>query len=129
VRLAAPEAAVSKRTGLPVEIILDSGVQRGTDILKALVLGADAVGIGKPYLYGLCAGGEKGVDRVFSILRDELERAMGLLGVGTVHEAMGANLGSGGADGAAPFVEARAGRARDFPDRNARARGYGGGMW
>ena len=50
--------------GPEVEIILDCGVQRGTDIVKALALGADGVGIGKPYLYGLCAAGGDGVMRV-----------------------------------------------------------------
>ena len=50
--------------GPDVEIILDCGVQRGTDIVKALALGADGVGIGKPYLFGLCAGGEEGVMKV-----------------------------------------------------------------
>ena len=54
--------------------------------MKALALGADAVGIGKPYLYGLAAGGTEGVDRVMTILKIEMERAMGLLGVGSVEE-------------------------------------------
>ena len=50
-------------------------------------MGADAVAIGKPYLYGLCAGGEAGVRKAFDVLTDELEGgAMGLLGVGTVRE-------------------------------------------
>lgn len=72
--------------GPEVEIILDCGVQRGTDIVKALALGADGVGIGKPYLYGLAAGGTEGVDKVMTILKVEMERAMGLLGVGSVQE-------------------------------------------
>jgi len=72
--------------GPDVEIILDCGVQRGTDIVKALALGADGVGIGKPYLYGLCAGGSEGVIRVMDILKIEVERAMGLLGVGSIQE-------------------------------------------
>ena len=57
-----------------MEIILDCGVQRGTDIVKALALGADGVGIGKPYLYGLAAGGTEGVEKVMTILKVELER-------------------------------------------------------
>ena len=69
-----------------MEIILDCGVQRGTDIVKALALGADGVGIGKPYLYGLAAGGTQGVDKVMTILKVEMERAMGLLGVGSIQE-------------------------------------------
>ena len=72
--------------GSEVEIILDCGVQRGTDIVKALALGADGVGIGKPYLYGLAAGGTQGVDKVMTILKVEMERAMGLLGVGSIQE-------------------------------------------
>ena len=124
---AAPGAATARKTGLPVEVLFDGGVQRGTDILKALALGADGVGVGKPYLYGLCAGGEAGVRRVFDILRDETERAMGLLGAGTVAEAREANVAGGGDFEAAGLVRRRAASARDFPDRGAAARGYGGG--
>jgi len=76
--------AIREAVGPDVEIILDGGVQRGTDILKGLALGADAVGVGKPYLYGLGAGGTAGVVRALDILKIELERAMGLLGVRTV---------------------------------------------
>ena len=90
-------------------------------------LGADGVGVGKPYLYGLCAGGEAGVRRVFDILRDETERAMGLLGAGTVAEAREANVA--GDFEAAGLVRRRAASARDFPDQGAAARGYGGGVW
>lgn len=72
--------------GPDVEIILDGGVQRGTDIAKGLAMGADGVGVGKPYLYGLCAGGTEGVVKALDILRVELDRAMGLLGVATVEE-------------------------------------------
>lgn len=62
------------------EIILDGGVRRGTDVLKALALGAQAVMIGRPYLYALAAGGEAGVDRMFELLRAEIHRDMALLG-------------------------------------------------
>jgi isopentenyl diphosphate isomerase/L-lactate dehydrogenase-like FMN-dependent dehydrogenase len=78
--------AIREAVGPDVEIILDGGVQRGTDIAKALALGANAVGIGKPNLYGLGAGGTEGVRKAFKILEVELERAMGLLGTGTVAE-------------------------------------------
>lgn len=62
------------------EILLDSGVRRGTDVIKALALGATAVMIGRPYIYALAAGGEAGVDRMFEILRAEIMRDMALLG-------------------------------------------------
>jgi len=78
--------SIRSAVGPDVEIILDGGVQRGTDIAKALALGADAVGVGKPYLYGLAAGGTSGVIKALDILRVELDRAMGLLGVATVDE-------------------------------------------
>tara|TARA_B110000858_G_scaffold174989_1_gene208008 strand:+ start:1601 stop:2977 length:1377 start_codon:yes stop_codon:yes gene_type:complete len=78
--------SIRKEVGPKVEIIMDGGVQRGTDIAKALALGADSVGVGKPYLYGLTAGGTEGVIKALNILKVELDRAMGLLGVGTVEE-------------------------------------------
>jgi len=78
--------SIREAVGKDVEIILDGGVQRGTDICKALALGADSVGFGKPYLYGLGAGGAKGVIKAMDILKIELDRAMGLLGCGTVAE-------------------------------------------
>merc|ERR1719161_1395264 len=64
----------------------DGGVMRGTDIAKALAMGADAVGVGKAYLYGLAAGGKPGVRKAIDTLHVELERAMGLLGTRTVEE-------------------------------------------
>jgi 4-hydroxymandelate oxidase len=69
-----------------IPVMLDSGVRRGTDVLMALALGAKAVFIGRPYIYGLAAGGAKGVERVISILRDELERAMALTGKRSIAE-------------------------------------------
>ncbi len=64
-----------------LEVLIDSGVRHGGDVLKALALGAKGVFIGRPYLYGLAAGGEAGVRRALQILRSELERDMTLLGV------------------------------------------------
>jgi 4-hydroxymandelate oxidase len=69
-----------------IPVMLDSGVRRGTDVLMALALGAKAVFIGRPYVYGLALGGAKGVERVISILRDELERAMALTGRRSIAE-------------------------------------------
>jgi L-lactate dehydrogenase (cytochrome) len=62
------------------EIIFDGGVRRGGDVLKALALGANAVALGRAYLYGLAAGGEAGVARALSILDAELRRTMALTG-------------------------------------------------
>lgn len=62
------------------EIILDGGIRRGSQIVKALALGADACMLGRPYLYGLGAGGEKGVSKCLSILRSEFERSLALSG-------------------------------------------------
>ncbi len=67
-----------------VPILLDGGVRRGTDVLKALALGATAVAIGRPYLYGLACSGAAGVRAVVNILRNELEMAMALTGRPTI---------------------------------------------
>jgi 4-hydroxymandelate oxidase len=67
-----------------IPVIVDGGVRRGTDVLKALALGATAVGIGRPYLYGLGVGGGEGVTRVVEILRREFEMAMMLTGRPTI---------------------------------------------
>ena len=59
-----------------VPVLIDSGVRRGADIFKALALGADAVGIGRPYVWGLGAFGENGVDRVFDLMLNEFRMVM-----------------------------------------------------
>jgi 4-hydroxymandelate oxidase len=61
-------------------LLYDGGIRRGTDIVKALALGATAVAVGRPWIYGLAVAGPAGVARVVEILRTELEMAMGLLG-------------------------------------------------
>ena len=68
------------------EVLLDGGVRRGTDVVKALALGARAVLIGRPYWYGLAVGGEAGVSRALQILHDELDVAMALMGRSAVTE-------------------------------------------
>jgi L-lactate dehydrogenase (cytochrome) len=72
--------------GDKIEIILDGGIRRGTHVLKALALGANACSIGKAYLYGLSAGGQEGVEQVVGKLRDEVERGMTLMGCRSVNE-------------------------------------------
>jgi L-lactate dehydrogenase (cytochrome) len=111
--------SIREAVGPDVEIIMDGGVQRGTDIAKALALGADSVGVGKPYLWGLAAGGTEGVIKAYEILRVELDRAMGLLGTGTVDQLKkeGPSL-----------IKRRPGSARDYPDMYSHDRGYGGGI-
>jgi L-lactate dehydrogenase (cytochrome) len=73
-------AAFATAVGDRIEILVDSGFRRGTDVLKALTLGAKGVLVGRPYLYGLAAGGEAGVRRAIEILKDEIVRDMRLLG-------------------------------------------------
>ena len=111
--------SIREAVGPDVEIILDGGVQRGTDIAKALALGADSVGVGKPYLWGLAAGGTEGVIKAYDILKVELDRAMGLLGTPTV-EALKKEGPS--------LIKRRGASARDYPDMYAPERGYGGGI-
>ncbi len=71
---------IVERVGARVPILIDGGIRRGTDVFKALALGASAVLIGRPYLHGLALGGAAGVARVVDILRTELEMTMGLTG-------------------------------------------------
>jgi 4-hydroxymandelate oxidase len=72
--------AVAERVAGRVPILLDGGIRRGTDVIKALALGARAVLIGRPYLYGLGAAGAEGVAQVVNILRREIEMALALTG-------------------------------------------------
>jgi 4-hydroxymandelate oxidase len=67
-----------------IEVLLDGGIRRGEDVLKALASGARAVLIGRPCLWGLAATGEAGVSQVFAMFRSELTRAMALAGAPTV---------------------------------------------
>jgi isopentenyl diphosphate isomerase/L-lactate dehydrogenase-like FMN-dependent dehydrogenase len=69
-----PEVVAAVNGRIPV--LVDGGFRRGTDVIKALALGATAVGIGRPYLWGLSAFGQAGVERVLDIMRGELELAM-----------------------------------------------------
>lgn len=78
--------AIAATVGDRVPLLLDGGVRRGTDIVKALALGATAVMVGRPYLWGLATAGEVGVRRVLDILREELELALALLGCPTARD-------------------------------------------
>lgn len=79
---ALPEAR--RRLGRRLTLIVDGGVRRGTDVLKAMALGADAVLLGRAALYGLCAAGEPGASRAIDIMREEIDRDLGLLGAPSV---------------------------------------------
>src|ERR1700761_7214431 len=75
-----------RRLGLQnqIEIFVDGGIRRATDIIKALCLGAKGVGIGRPFLYAMSAYGLEGVDRAMSLLKDEMEMNMRLIGASSV---------------------------------------------
>ncbi|XP_028073097.1 peroxisomal (S)-2-hydroxy-acid oxidase GLO4-like isoform X3 [Camellia sinensis] len=77
---------VVRAVGGKIPVLIDGGVRRGTDIFKALALGAQAVMIGRPVLYGLAAKGEYGVRSVIEMLKDELELTMALSGCPTVKD-------------------------------------------
>jgi (S)-mandelate dehydrogenase len=78
--------AIRAAVGDDVELILDSGVRRGSDIVKALALGADMVFVGRATLFGAAAGGEPGIRRALELLRSEVERVMALLGCNSTRE-------------------------------------------
>ena len=67
-------------------VLVDGGIRRGTDVAKALILGATAVLVGRPYVWGLTVYGASGVKLVVDMLRTELKMAMGLLGAPTVKD-------------------------------------------
>jgi isopentenyl diphosphate isomerase/L-lactate dehydrogenase-like FMN-dependent dehydrogenase len=79
---ALPEVVAAVDGKIPV--FVDGGFRRGTDVFKALALGAKAVGIGRPFLWGLGAFGQAGVDRVIEIMQGELKLVMGNCGTRTV---------------------------------------------
>ena len=80
--VALPE--VAEAVGGRIPVLMDGGIRRGTDVLKAIALGARAVLIGRAYLWGLAADGEAGVTAVLALLRDELRLAMALAGRPTI---------------------------------------------
>ena len=78
--------------GDEIDVIMDSGVQRGTHVVKALSLGAKAVGLGRYYLFPLAAAGQPGVERALGLMQAEVERAMKLMGVTSVGQLTAKNL-------------------------------------
>ena len=77
---------VVEAVGGRARVIVDGGIYRGTDVVKALILGADVVSVGRLYVYGLAAAGAPGVVRLFEILEDEIRICLSLLGVNGYHE-------------------------------------------
>jgi L-lactate dehydrogenase (cytochrome) len=85
-------AEIVDGVGDRLDVMMDGGVQRGTHVLKALSLGAKAVGVGRAYLYPLAAAGQAGVERALGLLRAEIERGMKLMGYASVAELSRNNL-------------------------------------
>ena len=85
-------AEIVDAVGDDIDVIMDSGIQRGTHVLKALSLGAKAVGGGRFYLFPLAAAGQKGVERALNLMRSEIERGMMLMGCRSISELTRKNL-------------------------------------
>ena len=85
-------AEIVDAVGDKIDVIMDGGIQRGTHVLKALSLGAKAVGIGRYYLYPLAAAGQPGVERALGQLKTEVERSMKLMGVTRLDQLSRENL-------------------------------------
>ena len=85
-------AEIVDAVGGQIEVICDGGVRRGTHVLKALATGATAASGGRLYLYALAAAGQDGVERALTLLKDEIERGMRLMGVTGVHQLTRAML-------------------------------------
>jgi (S)-2-hydroxy-acid oxidase len=77
---------VVQAVGGRIPVILDGGIRRGSDVFKALALGADFVLVGRPALWGLASDGQKGVETVMNILERELSRTMALAGASNLRE-------------------------------------------
>jgi isopentenyl diphosphate isomerase/L-lactate dehydrogenase-like FMN-dependent dehydrogenase len=75
----------SARTG-QIEVLLDGGVRRGSDVVKALALGARAVMLGRAYLWGLAANGQAGVENVLDVMRSGIDSALTGLGLDSIHQ-------------------------------------------
>jgi len=87
-QLAEIVAAVGDR----IDVIIDGGVHRGSHVLKALSLGAKAVGVGRYYLFALAAAGQPGVERTLTLMRNEIDRDMRLMGAKSIADLSPDNL-------------------------------------
>jgi L-lactate dehydrogenase (cytochrome) len=85
-------AEIVDAVGDRIDVMMDGGVQRGTHVLKALSLGAKAVGVGRYYLFPLAAAGQPGVERALGLMRTEIERDMKLMGCASISQLSRANL-------------------------------------
>jgi L-lactate dehydrogenase (cytochrome) len=85
-------AEIVDAVGDRIDVMMDGGVRRGTHVLKALSLGAKAVGVGRYYLFPLAADGQAGVEHALSLMRIEIERDMKLMGCSSVSQLSRANL-------------------------------------
>jgi L-lactate dehydrogenase (cytochrome) len=88
---------IREAVGDRLQLIVDGGIRRGTHVIKALALGANACSIGRAYLYGLASGGQVGVERALGLLRAELERSLALLGCRSLAEIRPEHVGRVGA--------------------------------
>jgi isopentenyl diphosphate isomerase/L-lactate dehydrogenase-like FMN-dependent dehydrogenase len=79
-------SAIADAVGDRVDVLVDSGIRRGADVIKALALGARAVLVGRPLIWGLAVGGAEGAQRVLEILLDELDRGLALAGAPRAQE-------------------------------------------
>ncbi len=84
--------AIADAVGDEVEVLLDGGIRRGSDVVKALALGARAVMIGRAYLWGLAANGQAGVENVLDVLRGGIDSALMGLGRASVHDLVAGDI-------------------------------------
>ena len=75
---------ITRQVKKRIPVLMDGGIRRGTDIVKAIAFGADAVLVGRPVCFGLACGGAQGVAKVLKILKEELQIAMALIGVTSI---------------------------------------------
>lgn len=85
-------AEVVDAVGDRIDVMMDGGIRRGTHVLKALSLGAKAVGVGRYYLFALAAAGQDGVERALGLMREEMERGMKLMGCSSISELSRENV-------------------------------------